>query len=271
MRAFRWRAACAVLLVMVAPWAHALVLAVNEGVTYRVSNEQVRSRYATIAADLSKILKQPVTVEPVGDYGSLRKGLANKSFDLALVHPAHVSIQAIMHSGYSLVAVTRGYQNYQAQFLMRADSPFKSLTDLKGRTLGAPDEDSITAVMVRATLRDAGLDTKQVSMVYTRYQDAIPFFVENRLTPVAATAAAGIVRDWTAKGGKVLAKSRTVPIKHIIASSTLSAEQVESVRAYLLGLAGSEEGRQKLAPTGYAGFDRYDQVALLTIGTWLGL
>lgn len=271
MLAFQWRAACAVLLVVAAPWAQALVLAVNEGVTYRVPLEEVRGRYAAIAADLSKVLKQPVTVEPIGDYTSLRKGLADKTFDLAIVHPAHVSIEAIKKSGYHLVAITKGFQNYQAQFLVRADSQLASLADLKGRKLGAPDEDSITSVMVRATLRDAGLDTKQVSMVYTRYQDAVPFFVENRLTPVGATAANGVIKDWTGKGGKVLAKSRTVPIKHVIASPNLSAEQIDSVRDYLLTLDASDEGRKKLAPTHYAGFERYDEAALVKLGTWLGL
>ena len=44
------------------------------------------------AADLSKILKQPVTVEPIGDYPTLRKGLAAREYDLAFVHPAHLSI-----------------------------------------------------------------------------------------------------------------------------------------------------------------------------------
>ncbi|MDQ6680766.1 MAG: phosphate/phosphite/phosphonate ABC transporter substrate-binding protein [Pseudomonadota bacterium] len=271
MRAFRCRAACAALLALFSPWAHALILAVNEGVTYRVPFEQVRGRYAAIAADLSKILRQPVTVEPIGDYNSLRKGLADKTFDIAIVHPAHVSIQAIKDSGYRLVAVTQGFQKYQAQFLVRADSQLDSLADLKGRRLGAPDEDSITAVMVRATLRDAGLDTNQVSMVYTRYQDAVPFFVENRLTAAGATAAAGVIREWTGKGGKVLAKSRPVPIKHVIASPHLSADQIESVRDYLVSLDASEDGRRKLAPTHYAGFRRYDEAALLKLGTWLGL
>ena len=271
MGAFRWRVACAALLAFSAPWAQALVLAVNEGVTYRVPFEEVRGRYAAIAGDLSKMLKQPVTVEPVGDYNSLRKGLADKTYDLAIIHPAHVSIQAIKRSGYRLVAVTRGYQNYTANFLVRADSPLKTLAELKGGKLGAPEEDSITSVMVRATLRDAGLQPGQVSMVYTRYQDAVPFFVENRLTPAGATAAAGVIKEWTGKGGKVLAKSRPVPIKHIIASPNLTEEQVESVREYLLSLDATEEGRKKLAPTHYAGFDRYDQAALLTLGTWLGL
>jgi ABC-type phosphate/phosphonate transport system substrate-binding protein len=271
MPALRWRAACAALLALLAPAAHALVLAVNEGVTYRVPNEEIRTRYAAIAADLAKILKQPLTVEPVGDYPSLRKGLADKTYDLAIVHPAHVSIEAIKRTGYRLVAVTRGFESYQAQFLVRADSGLKTLADLKGASLGAPDADSITAVMVRATLRDAGLDPKQVSIVYTRYQDAVPFFVENRLTQAGATAANAVVKEWTAKGGKVLAKSRAVPIKHVIASPNLTGEQVESVREYLLSLDASEEGRKKLTPTHYGGFDRYDQTELLKIGSWLGL
>ena len=271
MRAIPWRAACAALLALVAPAAQALVLAVNEGVTYRVPYEEVRARYAAIAADLGKLLKQPITVEPVGDYRSLRKGLAEKTFDLAIVHPAHISIQAIKGSGYRLVAVTRGFQNYQAQFLVRADSPLKSLADLKGGRLGAPDEDSITSVMVRATLRDAGLDGQQVGMVYTRYQDAVPFFVDNRLTTAGATAANAVIKDWTAKGGKVLGKSRTVPIKHVIASPNLTPEQVDTVREYLVSLDAGEDGRKKLAPTHYTGFDRYDQGELLKIGAWLGL
>jgi phosphonate transport system substrate-binding protein len=271
MLANRWRAACALLLAAATPWGHALVLGVNEGVTYRVPHEEVRSRYAAIAADLSRLLKQPVTVEPVADYPTLRKNLADKHFDLAMVHPAHVSIQAIKQSGYQLVVVTKGFQNYQAQFLVRADSTLTSLADLKGRKLGAPDEDSITSVMVRATLRDAGLTPVQVPMVYTRYQDAVPFFVDNKLTLSGATAANSVIKAWTAKGGKVLAKSRTVPIKHIIASPALSAEQVDTVREYLLTLDGTEDGRKKLAPTKYSGFERYDQAALLTLGAWLGL
>jgi phosphonate transport system substrate-binding protein len=274
-----WRATAAfvlgTLLVGASTTAHALVFAVNEGVTYRVPSEEIRGRYAAIAADLSKILKQPVTIEPVGDYPSLRAGLAEKQFDLALVHPAHVSIQAIKRSGYRLVAVTKGYQNYTAQFLVRGDSALTSLADLKGRMLGAPDEDSITAVMVRATLRDAGVQIgaapQQLRMNYTRYQDAVPFFVENNLTAAGATAANGIVKAWVEKGGKVLGKSRAVPIKHIIAGPTLDAEQLAAVRGYLTTLDANDEGRKKLQPTKYAGFERYDEAALAALGTWLGL
>ncbi len=251
--------------------ANALVFAVNEGVTYRVSNDEIRAKYAAIAADLGKILRQPVTIEPVADYPTLRKGLAAHEYDLAFVHPAHLSMLAIRDSGYHLLAVTKGYQNYTASFLVRADSTAKTLADLKDGTVGAPDEDSITAWMVRASLRDAFGGTPPLRYVYTRYQDAVPFFVDNGLTKSGATAANGVVKAWLAKGGRVLAKSKPVPIKYMIAGPSLSAEQVQKVREYLIGLDASDEGRKKLESTKFEGFAAYSEADVLAIGKWLGL
>ena len=85
---FLARGLCAALMLLASPWANALVFAVNEGVTYRVPLEEVRGRYAVIAADLSKLLKQPVTIEPVGDYNLLRRGLQSKAYDIAMIAKA---------------------------------------------------------------------------------------------------------------------------------------------------------------------------------------
>ena len=270
-RSIRVRLAVTAALLLACSWAQALVFAVNEGVTYRVSNDEIRARYAAIAADLGRLLHQPVSVEPVGDYPTLRAGLQAKAYALALVHPAQVSIAAIRNSGYRLVAVAKGFENYQASFLVRADSPLKSLADLKGKRLGAPDEDSITSWMVRAALRDAQVDPATVTMIYTRYQDAVPFFVENSLTQAGATAAAGLIKDWQARGGKVLAQSKAVPIKHVIAGPALSAEQVAVVREYLTTLDASQDGRRKLEPSKLRGFADYDTAAMMALGTWLGV
>lgn len=251
--------------------ACALVFAVNEGVTYRVSNDEIRAKYAGITSDLSKILRQPVTVEPISDYPTLRRGLAAKEFDLAFVHPAHLAALAVRDSGYRVLAITKGFQNYTANFLVRADSPLKTLADLKDASLGAPDEDSITAWMVRATIRDVLGNALAVKYVYTRYQDAVPFFVEYYLTKAGATASGSVIKAFLAKGGRVIGKSRPVPIKHMIAGPSLTAEQVQRVRDYLLTLDGNEEGRKKLEAVKYEGFAPYSDDALLAIGKWLGL
>ncbi len=257
-------------LLAAAPWAQALVFAVNEGVTYRVPNEEIRGRYAAIASDLAKILGQPVTVEPVGQYPALRQGLADRAYDLAIVHPAHLSIVALKN-GWQLVAVSKGFENYSANFLVRADSPLKSLAELNGRKLGAPDEDSITSWMARATMRDALGGPDKVAITYTRYQDAVPFMVEHTFTQAGATASSAVIKEWQAKGGKVLGKSKPVPIKHVIASSRITPEQLKALREYFIALDTTEEGRKKLEPIKIKGYMAYDPAALLALGTWLGL
>ena len=65
--------------------------------------------------------------------------------------------------------------------------------------------------------------------------------------------------------------SRPVPIKHVIASPTFPAADLEKVRDYLTAIGTTDEGRKKLEPTKYTGFERFDEANLLAIGAWLGL
>ena len=57
----------------------------------------------------------------------------------------------------------------------------------------------------------------------------------------------------------------------MIAGPSLSAEQVQRVRDYLLGLDTTDEGRKKLEPTKYEGFAPYPEADMLAIGKWLAL
>jgi phosphonate transport system substrate-binding protein len=260
MRLHSLRAVVALALVFAAPWAQALVLAVNESGKFKETVEEVRARYTPIAADLSKLLGQPVQIEPVDDIRTLRQGLTASSYDVAFVHPAHLSIVAQKKNGWQLVAVSKGYADYTVSFLVRGDSTLQSLADLAERKIGAPEESSLISRIARATLRDAlgGLD--KVSFVNTRYQDAVPFMVQNALAEAGVTASNSIVKDWQAKGGRVLASSKPVPIKHVIASPNITPEQMTALR-----------GRKKLKPINIKGYVAYDQAALLELGAWLGL
>ena len=66
-----------------------------------------------------------------------------------------------------------------------------------------PDPDSITAWMVRAMLRGEKLGEKDLRVRTTRYQDAVPFYLDYDFADVGATAANAVVKSWTGKGGKV--------------------------------------------------------------------
>lgn len=264
--------ALALLLLAGQAWAQEapLVFAVNEGVTYRVNPGATVDRFKELADDLGKLLKRPVKVQAVTDYKELAAGLTEQRYDLAYVHPAHHSIRAMAKGGYRLVAVTKGFTEYRASFMVKGDSPLKTLADLKARKIGAPDEDSITSVIMRATLRDAfGAQPQEIT--YVRLQDAVPFMVENNFVAAGVSASKAVVKGWQDKGGKVLATSKPIPIKHMIASNKVTAEQRAQLSAYFIGLEQTPEGKKRLETFNVTGFVEFDQKALVAMGTWLGL
>jgi phosphonate transport system substrate-binding protein len=253
-----------------APARAELTLAVNEGVTYYVTPQEIREKYKDLADLLGKTLKTTVKVVPVDQYPVLRKGLDEQQYDLAFVHPAHHSLVSLRDGKYHLVVLTKGYTEYKARFFTSKDAPIKRAADIKGKRIGMPDPDSITAVITRATMRDLGMDASKEKIRTTRYQDAVPFFVENGFADVGVTASAAVVKQWQDKGGVVLAESRPVPIKHMIASSKLSEKDLQKVRELMLNLDKNPAGQKVLARIGYKGYERGDEQQLALLTKWLG-
>jgi ABC-type phosphate/phosphonate transport system substrate-binding protein len=247
-----------------------ITLAVNEGVTYYVTPSEIREKYKELSELLGKQLKTTVRVVPVDQYPVLRKGLDEQQYELAFVHPAHHSLMSMRDGKYRLVVLTKGYTDYKARFFVMKDAPFKQPGDMKGKRFGMPDPDSITAVITRATLRDLGIDTAKAEIRTTRYQDAVPFFVENGFSDVGVTGSGAVVKQWQEKGGAVLLESKGVPIKHMIASTKMSDADVEKVRAVMLGLDKSETGQKILAKLGYKGYEAGDPQQLAALTKWLG-
>ena len=257
-----------------------LVFAVTEGVTYQATPKEIRDKFAPIAQVIATATGRRVRTVLVPAYNDLRAGLLTQEFDVAFVHPAHVSMAEIKAGRYKAVAWTTGYTEYTASMLMTAGQPYKAMADLKGRTVVMPDPDSITAWMVRAMFRtekipvvegrgDPVLDT--VRIITTRYQDAVPFYLENNFAQVAITAANSVVKGWTEKGGKVLLKSRPVPIKQFIVSTAMPAAEQQRVRDALIGLREAKGGSAALETVGYKGFVPPNHEIENAVIAWLGL
>jgi ABC-type phosphate/phosphonate transport system substrate-binding protein len=257
-----------------------LVFAVTEGVTYQATPKEIRDKFAPIAQVIATATGRRVRTVLVPAYNDLRAGLLTQEFDVAFVHPAHVSMAEIKAGRYKAVAWTTGYTEYTASMLMTAGQPYKAMADLKGRTVVMPDPDSITAWMVRAMFRtekipvvegrgDPVLDT--VRIITTRYQDAVPFYLENNFAQVAITAANSVVKGWTEKGGKVLLKSRPVPIKQFIVSTAMPASEQQRIRDALIGLREAKGGPAALETVGYKGFIPPNHDVENAVIAWLGL
>src|SRR5262245_2729933 len=247
------------------------IFGVNEGVTYRITPHETRERYKELADVLGRVLGRTVKIVPEDNYVKLRAHLEAKSYDLAYVHPAHHSYRAIRDQGYQLVVLTKGWDQYKARFMTMPEAQYKqphAVLDLK---MVMPDPDSITAWMVRATLRDMGADLKTVQLGTTRYQDGIPFMMEYGFYQVGITAAGSVVKEWQSKGGKVLFESRPVPIKHVIASPNVPKEEVQKIRDVFLNLEHTKGGQAILQKLGFTGYLKPDENQTAELTKWLGI
>jgi len=258
---------------------------VTEGVTYQATPKEIRDKFAPLADYIAKAAGRRVKVVLVPAYNDVRAGLAKQEYDLVFIHPAHVAMAEIKDGRYKAVAWTSGFTDYTVSLLINADGSLKSLDDLKGHTLVTPDPDSITAMMVRAMLRTGqlpvstakpdGQNAKDISasirVISTRYQDAVPFYIENGFAQAGATAAKAVVKSWTDKGGKVLLQSRAVPIKQLLVSKTMPADEQDRIRSALLSIGQSKPGRDALDAIGYKGFVAPNAEVEASTIAWLGL
>jgi ABC-type phosphate/phosphonate transport system substrate-binding protein len=93
--------------------------------------------------------------------------------------------------------------------------------------------------------------------------------VDYGFAEVGATAASAVIKEYVDKGGKVLLKSKPVPIKELIASPNLPAQDLAHIQQYFLNLENSDEGQRRLAKLGYKGFASFDERQLVELGRWL--
>ena len=256
-----------------------LVFAVTEGVTYQATPKEIRDKFAPIAQVIATATGRRVRTVLVPAYDDARAGLKAQEFDVAFVHPAHIPMAEIKAGRYKAIAWTQGFTEYTASMLMGANQPLKSMEDLKGHTVVTPDPDSITAWMVRAMFRTDKITTTEgrdptpttVRVITTRYQDAVPFYLEYNFAQVGVTASNAVVKGWTDKGGKVLLKSRPVPIKQFIVSSKMPPAEAQKIKDALIGLKDAKGGQVALDTVGYKGFVPPNPEIETAVIAWLGL
>jgi phosphonate transport system substrate-binding protein len=250
--------AAAILAVSLTPaFAQELILAINEGVTYR-DGGSTQERYRPLLDLLSKELKRPVKVMAVDKYADFEKGLADERYDLVFIHPAHVGLKAVKTGKYSGLATAKGFTDYRARIMVSGDSPLKSMQDLQGKKIGVPSMESITTVMFTAALREMKFQQPEKTFIATRYQDAVPFMIENKFVVAGVTGSGKVAKDWAAKGGRVIAETKPIPIKQFLASNRFSESERGRIQALILGLSSSDPGRAALARINMTGFVPWD-------------
>jgi len=113
------------------------LLAIDEGGAVSADSSETFRRYEEFSQIVSKVLGSPLTIVAVRDRNLLLDALKKRSYALLLARPNDVPAEAIRDYGYQPMVTER--EPARALFIVKKDSPLKSIADVKGNSLLTPD------------------------------------------------------------------------------------------------------------------------------------
>jgi ABC-type phosphate/phosphonate transport system substrate-binding protein len=247
-----------------------LILAVNEGGAANADAADILFRYQDFGEVVEKALRVRVSIVNARGRDRLKENLKSHAYALLLARPNDVPAEAVRDFGYQPVVSAK--EAYHTIFIVVKNSPIKTISDVKGRTILTPDQYSNMWRAANAMLRDNNIDMSREQVRAMRDQAAIGWSLENGFFDVGVVnSASGVGRSWEKNGGRVIARSRDQINMPLIASPKLPAAQIERLRAAVIGLDSTEAGRAVLKKIGMpAGFKDTPREAYLDFLKWLG-
>jgi len=106
---------------------------------------QVTERFKDFGEYLSKEIGVPVKLRVVGDYAAVIEGQRAEQIHIAYYGPAayaRARMIGVKTTPFAIEVNKGGVKGYHAVFYVKANSPYKSLADLKGKNLGLVDPNS---------------------------------------------------------------------------------------------------------------------------------
>jgi ABC-type phosphate/phosphonate transport system substrate-binding protein len=244
-----------------------VVLAVSEGTSGGATPPQIVDKYRPLADTLGKALKAQVVVNPVRSFQQLEEGMRARRFDLVMARPSDYPARGIRDSGYRYVASAQ--PDGQCVFLVPKASPAKSLADLKGKTVALPEKVSYMAHLCRAELRDAGFEV-DAGIQNVKEQETVVYQVKTNAVPAGGVASySKALKAKDEAGLRELARSRPQPYFPLVASPSVTPEQVAAMRKELVSLQASPAGQKILAGMGITGYDGDADKRLADMLAWL--
>ncbi len=124
----------------------------------------VTDRYAGFVDYLSKQLGVKVTLRIANDYAAIIEGQRAGNIHVAYYGPASFAralVTGVKTTAFAIDVNSDGTKGYYSVFYVKADSPYKTIEDLKGKAVGLVDPNSTSGYnMPLYTLNKMGIDPK---------------------------------------------------------------------------------------------------------------
>lgn len=106
---------------------------------------QVTERFSDFGAYLSREIGIPVKLRVVGDYAAVIEGQRAEQIHIAYYGPASYArarMIGVKTTPFVIEVAKGGVKGYHSVFYVKANSPYKTIADLKGKNLGLVDPNS---------------------------------------------------------------------------------------------------------------------------------
>ncbi|CAN5918747.1 phosphonate ABC transporter substrate-binding protein [soil metagenome] len=152
----------------------------------------VTERYGPFIEYLAKELGTQVTLRVANDYAAVIEGQRNGSIQIAGYGPASYAravVTGVKVTPFATTMNNDGTIGYYSVFYVRADSPYKTIDDLKGKNLGLVDPNSTSGNNVpRFTLNNLKInpETYFAHVTYTGSHENAVIALQQKTVDVAA-------------------------------------------------------------------------------------
>ena len=198
-------------------------------------------------------LGRQVVIHTSADYFTYVNELLTGQFDLAIAGPHFGS----MAKERGALILYRYKADLQPVFVVSADSPIKSLEDLRGKRVGLSSRLSISSIGGVKWLQDSGLRLEKDYQLYERstHGAAIAAVAVGELDAALTTHTPlkQIPDDVRAKI-RVLPLDIHVPHLMTLANPKLGSKTTEKIRVALREFANTADGQAFFKETGYLGY-----------------
>lgn len=223
-------------------------------------SENVQRNARVLAELIEERVGMPVEMFVAQDYTGLVLALRSRTIDFAFFAPlSYVFAEREADARVLLKAERKGHPYYYGAIIVNADSSYRSLEDLEGRTIAWVDPTSASGYLFpKAALIEAGIDPETYfsQQTFAGGHDAVILSVVNGTIAAGATYSndtLGESGSWTHLGdgsfkGKVrpIYYSRPIPGDNLATSQYMIDEHpeiVEALRTAVMGLTSDSAGK----------------------------
>jgi len=258
------------LALLVAGTARAADVPLEVGIFPYLSTQAILATFQPVRAHLETALKRPVQLSTAQDFPAFVARTQHGDYDLVITAP-HFARLAQREAGYvPLVQFTR---DLRGVVVIAADSPAKSITALRGRSIAVPSRLAIVSMMGLRLFARGGLNPGRDFTLQSMPSHSSAVLSVRNGENAAAFIEASVLQQMPAEiasGVRVLATTGHVPSLVFIAHSHLARAERDRLKTELLRFAvDTEEGRAFLKSSRFEGLRAVTEKDMRTFDSYM--